>query len=96
YPIEFEQHEGVDADLVEFMVPYAGAAAGKKIYDLDFPKDSLAVLVGRGDKFIVVKGDTLLEEGDVVLVLVSKKDLGVVKAILNAVEDKKPPGKKIR
>ncbi|MDD5672135.1 MAG: potassium/proton antiporter [Candidatus Omnitrophica bacterium] len=44
YPIEFEQHEGVDADLVEFMVPYAGAAAGKKIYDLDFPKDSLASL----------------------------------------------------
>jgi cell volume regulation protein A len=89
YPLEFEQHEGVDADLLEFMVPFAGAAVGKKLYDLGFPKDSLAVLVGRGEKFIVAKGSTVLQEGDVVLALVSKKDLDLVKGIFNAVNDKK-------
>ncbi len=89
YPLEFEQHEGVDADLVEFLVPYGGKAAGKKLYDLNFPQESLAVLVGRDDKFIVAKGNTVLEEGDVVLALVSKKDLGSLKTIFNAVEDKK-------
>ncbi|MBU9888939.1 MAG: potassium/proton antiporter [Candidatus Omnitrophica bacterium] len=94
YPLEFEQHDGVDADLVEFMVPYAGAAAGKKLYDLDFPKDSLAVLIGRGDKFIVAKGNTILEEGDVVLALVSKKDLNAVKSIFNKLET--PKGKSHR
>lgn len=83
YPLEFEQREGVDAELLEFIVPYAGAAAGRKLYDLDFPKDSLAVLVGRADKFIVAKGDTVLQEGDVVLALVSKKDLDAVKTIFN-------------
>ncbi len=88
YPLEFEQHEGADADLLEFMVPYAGAAAGKKLYDLDFPRDSLAVLVGRDNKFIVVKGDTVLEEGDVVLALVSKKDLSAVKAIFNTLSER--------
>lgn len=89
YPLEFEQREGVDADLLEFMVPYDGEAAGKKLYDLNFPKDSLAVLVGRGDKFIVAKGNTILQEGDVLLVLVSKKDLAAVKGIFSGVHNKK-------
>ncbi|HOW60006.1 MAG TPA: potassium/proton antiporter [Candidatus Omnitrophota bacterium] len=94
YPLEFEQHEGVDADLLEFVVPYGGKAAGKKLYDLNFPKDSLAVLVGRNDKFIVAKGNTVLEGGDVVLALVSKRDLNAVKAIFTAVADKKQAVKK--
>lgn len=86
YPIEFEKTEAMDADLLEFMVPYNGAAVGKKLYDLHFPKDSLAVLVGRGDRFIVAKGNTVLEEGDVVLALVSENDLSAVKAIFNALK----------
>ncbi len=89
YPLEFEQQEGVDADLLEFMVPYGGDASGKKLYDLNFPQDSLAVLVGRNDKFIVAKGNTVLEEGDVVLALVSKKDLEAMKAIFSGIKNKK-------
>ncbi|MFA5167281.1 MAG: potassium/proton antiporter [Candidatus Omnitrophota bacterium] len=87
YPLEFEQREGVDADLLEFMVPYGGKASGKKLYDLNFPKDSLAVLIGRNDKFIVAKGNTVLDAGDVVLALVSKKDLDTIKTIFNSLED---------
>ncbi|HOE68621.1 MAG TPA: potassium/proton antiporter [Candidatus Omnitrophota bacterium] len=93
-PIEFEKTEAMEADLLEFMVPYSGTVAGKKLYDLDFPKGSLAVLVGRNNKFIVAKGDTALKEGDVVLALVSPPDLERVKAILNAVENKKTAGEK--
>jgi Trk K+ transport system NAD-binding subunit len=52
------------------------------------------VLVGRNNKFIVAKGDTALKEGDVVLALVSPPDLERVKAILNAVENKKTAGEK--
>ncbi|MCM8776173.1 MAG: potassium/proton antiporter [Candidatus Omnitrophica bacterium] len=89
YPLEFEQHAGVDADLLEFMVPYAGASAGKKLYEVGFPKDSLAVLVRRDDKFIVAKGNTVLQEGDVVLALVSRKDLDTVKNIFNTLKDKR-------
>jgi cell volume regulation protein A len=89
YPIEFEKTEAMDADLLEFIVPYGGAAVGKKLYDLHFPKDSLAVLVGRGDRFIVAKGNTVLEEGDVVLVLVGKSDLDVIKSIFNTIQETK-------
>ncbi|HOW87666.1 MAG TPA: potassium/proton antiporter [Candidatus Omnitrophota bacterium] len=89
YPLEFEQHEGVDAELLEFFVPYGGKISGKRLYDLNFPQDSLAVLVGRNDKFIVAKGNTLLEDGDVVLVLVGKKDIEAVKEIFGQVKEKK-------
>ncbi|MFH1801091.1 MAG: potassium/proton antiporter [Candidatus Omnitrophota bacterium] len=89
YPLEFEQREGVDADLVEFFVPYGGEAAGKRLYDLNFPQDSLAVLIGRNDKFIVAKGNTVLDGGDVVLVLVSKKDLDAVKMIFSGIKNTK-------
>lgn len=89
YPIEFEKTEAMDADLLEFMVPFGGAAVGKKLYDLHFPKASLAVLVGRGDRFIVAKGNTVLEEGDVVLALVGKKDLDAIKAIFNTIDPAK-------
>ncbi len=89
YPLEFEQHEGVDAELVEFFVPYGGQAAGQKLFDLNFPQESLAVLVGRDDKFIVARGNTVLEEGDVVLALVSKKDLRAVQTIFTSLRDKK-------
>ncbi len=88
-PIEFEKTEAMDADLLEFMVPYSGTVAGKRLYDLDFPKGSLAVLVGRADKFIVAKGNTLLEAGDVVLALVSKQDLEAVKHIFSEVNQPK-------
>jgi len=83
FPLEFEQQEGVDADLLEFIVPYGAKIAGQRLYDLSFPQDSLAVLLGRDDKFIVAKGNTILEEGDVVLVLVSPKDLATVKTIFS-------------
>jgi cell volume regulation protein A len=89
YPLEFEQHEGVDAELLEFFVPYGGKISGKRLYDLNFPQNSLAVLVGRNDKFIVAKGNTLLEDGDVVLVLVGKKDIEAVKEIFGQVKEKK-------
>lgn len=96
YPIEFEQREGVDADLLEFFVPYGGKAAGKKLYDLNFPQDSLAVLIGRNDKFIVAKGNTVLEEGDVVLALVSKKDMATIKSIFSELADKKPKSETVK
>lgn len=89
YPLEFEKTEAMDADLLEFFVPYDGEVSGKKLYDLNFPQDSLAVLIGRNDKFIVAKGSTVLEEGDVVLALVSKKDLEAVKAIFSGIKSKK-------
>lgn len=87
-PIEFEQREGVDAELVELMVPYNAEAAGKPIYELNLPPDCLVTLVCRNDKYVMASGKTILEEGDVVLALVNKESLKRLQEIINKVRQK--------
>jgi cell volume regulation protein A len=82
YPIEFAPVEGVDTELVDLIVPYNSAAAGKSIIELGMPQDSLIVLISRNDNFIVPSGGTVLQEGDTILVLVNKNNLSEVRAIL--------------
>ncbi len=95
YPIEYAPVDGVDTELVEFIIPFSSAIAGKPIVELGFPRDSLIVLINRDEKFFVPRGGTALEGGDVVLVLVNQKNLVEVREILmrwkkqeNGVEDK--------
>jgi cell volume regulation protein A len=82
YPIEFSPIEGTDTDLVDLIVPYNSAAAGKSIVELGMPEDSLIVLLSRNDGFLVPSGGTVLQEGDTVLALVNKNNLPLVRAIL--------------
>ncbi|OPY77172.1 MAG: potassium/proton antiporter [Syntrophorhabdus sp. PtaU1.Bin153] len=74
--------EGIDIQLVEFMIPFSSAIAGKPIVELGFPRDSLIVLINRDENFFVPSGGTVLEEGDVVLTLVNQKNLAEVRDIL--------------
>lgn len=83
FPIEFEAAGQMDADLVEMIVPYGSRVAGKAIMELGMPPDSLITLVCRSGDFIVPSGSTLLEEGDVLLVLATADGLPQVKEILS-------------
>ncbi|MDD5254881.1 MAG: potassium/proton antiporter [Candidatus Omnitrophica bacterium] len=82
YPIEFEQTQGMDASLVDLIVPYNSGAAGKKIAEINIPAKALVVLISRGESFIVPNGSTVIEEGDVFLVLANDKDLKALQGIL--------------
>lgn len=82
YPIEYAPVDGVDAELVEFIIPFSSAIAGKPIVELRLPSDSLIVLINRDEKFFVPRGGTALEGGDVALVLVNQKNLAEVREIL--------------
>ncbi len=75
YPIEFEKVEGIDAELTDVIVPYNSWAAGKKIMDLKTPEKCLIMLISRGEKFIIPAGPTVIEGGDVLLVLANDTDL---------------------
>ncbi len=90
-PLEFEHRKGVDAELLELIVPYHGEVSGKAIYGINLPADSLVTLICRDDKFIMASGKTVLEEGDVVLVLVNQENLSKVKSIFNKVKESAPP-----
>ncbi|HRY29122.1 MAG TPA: potassium/proton antiporter [Elusimicrobiota bacterium] len=84
YPIDFEDSENTDMQLVDFIVPYGAKAAGQPILKLGLPKDSLITLVSRNEEFIMPSGETVLEEGDVLLMLVNKTSLPAVRRILEA------------
>jgi cell volume regulation protein A len=84
YPIEAEPLEGVDTDLVEFILPPRAVAAGKRIVELGLPPGSLITLLSRDEQFLVPDGATTLREGDVVLVLTTTAKAKQVGAILTA------------
>jgi trk system potassium uptake protein TrkA len=65
------QFQGGAAHLVEITLAEDSPANGMAIADLDFPRDGMVVAVVRADRLIVPKGDTVLQSGDEVLVLVT-------------------------
>ena len=75
YPIEFEKTEGMDAELTDIIVPYNSGSAGKMLRDLNVPDKCLIMLISRNDKFIIPSGPTIIEGGDVLLVLANTEDL---------------------
>lgn len=83
YPLEFEPVAGSDTELVDLTVPFQADIVGKSIVEVGFPQDSLVVLIGRGDTYLVPSGGTVLEAGDTVLVLVNKTNLPQIREILS-------------
>jgi len=77
YPIEFEKTEAIDADLNDVIVPYDSEIVGKKIGDLGVPVKCLIVLISREGKFVIPSGSTVIESGDVLLVLANTEDFSV-------------------
>ena len=65
------QFQGGVAHLVEITLAEDSPANDTAIADLDFPRDAVVVAVVRADRLIVPRGDTTLQSGDEVLVLVT-------------------------
>lgn len=80
---EFNRPEGAKVELVELIVPYQTIVTGKTLVSLDLPAEALIVLICRGDKYIVPRGATTLEEGDVIICLVDPENLKILQGILN-------------
>ena len=72
YALEFEEGAATDTTLMDFIVPYNSGAVGKPIVELGLPKESVIALVCRDDKYVVPTGTTVLQAGDVLLVLLNK------------------------
>ncbi|MDE2027086.1 MAG: potassium/proton antiporter [Candidatus Omnitrophica bacterium] len=80
--LEFGNGE-TDAGLEDLIVPYNSPASGRPLYKLDIPKGCLIALISRNDKSFVPNGQTVIEEGDVLLVIANKQDLQKLQSILN-------------
>jgi len=78
YPIEFEKVEGIDAELNDLIVPYNSEAIGKTIRELNVPEKCLIMLISRNDKFVIPAGSTVMQGGDVLLVLANTEDFSIL------------------
>ena len=65
------QFQGGQAHLVEVTLAEDSPAASTAIADLGIPRDATVVAVVRDDRLVVPRGDTVLQVGDEVLVLVT-------------------------
>jgi trk system potassium uptake protein TrkA len=74
--------EGGRARLAEVTLAPGSPAADKEVMELGFPRDSTVVAILRQDHVVVPRGDTLLLEGDEVLVLVTPDSEEEVRQLL--------------
>lgn len=74
--------EGDRARLSEVTLAPDSPAQGRQIMELGFPRDSTVVAVIRNDHVVVPRGDTVLYEGDEVLVLVTHESEDEVRQLL--------------
>jgi len=83
YPLEFEEGSGTDATLMDFIIPYNSGAIGKRIVELGLPEGSVITLIVRdGKTHLVPTGTTVLQSGDVLLILLNKASISEVNRIL--------------
>ena len=78
------QFKGGVAHLVEITLAEDSPANDTAIADLAFPRDAVVVAVVRADRLIVPRGDTTLQSGDEVLVLVTADAEDAVHALFIA------------
>ena len=76
--------EGGDAQLIEVTLADDSPANGKTIVELGVPRDASVVAVVRESHVIVPRGDTVMQAGDEVLVLVTRDSEDTMKGILIA------------
>lgn len=69
--LDLELSEDFKNALVEVELPENSLVDGIKIWELDFPKTSLIVLINRHEKFITPNGTTEVHSGDKLLVMMN-------------------------
>lgn len=84
YALEFEEGEGMEATLMDFILPYNSAVVGKSLVELGLPSESVITVIVRDDKYVVPTGTTVLQAGDVLLILLNKTSIPEVNKILSA------------
>jgi cell volume regulation protein A len=82
YPLEMVASDGINTELVDLVLPVGSSAVGRPLVELGLPRDTLVVLIGRNEQYLVPTGGTVLEEGDTLLALAGKDQLGRLKEIL--------------
>ena len=66
--VELSTLEGIDADIMEYVVQPNSLITKKPIKDLNFPKEAIIGGIIRGEESMIAVGDTRIQNGDKVVV----------------------------
>jgi potassium/hydrogen antiporter len=80
-PLQLDQVEGSDMELIDLIVPFSSGMTGKSIVELGFPDDCRIVLIWRDNQSIIPTGTTVLEPADTLLILVNNKNIDKLRKI---------------
>lgn len=80
YPFELVTDTDIRNELVEIAVSEGSPAINRQIVNLGLPEESLIVLIARGQEILVPNGNTIIKEGDTLLVLADKDALVAIRA----------------
>lgn len=70
-----------EAEVIEAQVMSTSPIAGRIIKDVNFPDGALIGMIKRGDKMIVPRSDTRVEEGDLVVIFALSADVPEVERL---------------
>lgn len=73
-PVEVFLSEQEKTAYAEIQVPEDSFPVSKKIVDLHFPNSAIIAMIKRGDKYITPNGSTVIEAGDVLVVLCNQNN----------------------
>lgn len=83
-PLEMDDSPGLNNGLFDFFVADNSISAGKSLMDLELPEGSLVVLIQRGDNYVVPSGKSVLQAGDLVIVLGNKHRTAEISRLFSA------------
>ena len=69
FPLDLELKDESRSLLLELDIPSDSAVIGKAVVELDLPTTAQIVMLHRGEKYLIVDGDTVFESGDHLLIM---------------------------
>lgn len=71
----FTDYSGdIHTELLEIVIPEESCMVNKRIMNVDIPQDILIVMIKREGKIITPKGNTILREGDIIMLAGKNKE----------------------
>ncbi|CAM3497623.1 potassium/proton antiporter [Marinicrinis lubricantis] len=86
YTLELVSIGKTNSEMVEVQIEALAPVVDKAIHEIKLPHDSLISAIVRGEQLITPRGDTVLREGDILYMIVSKQSRDEAKLIFAAAD----------